>query len=165
MSKNRLHLSLLGSVFILIASTESSLASDNDGVRILSEKILTEDGLLEPQVIVKKHKKISSINKASLRAKAIQVAMIDDSSSKFNSNPVSDSTLSNTRGTFNPAQLGVATLDATTANNSSDNSITGFNQISSDALGNSKGVVSLIQNTGNNVIIQNATIVNLTMSK
>lgn len=81
------------------------------------------------------------------------------------SEPVSDEDLASMVGTFNPEQLGVALFDAQTVNNSVNSTATGFNNISSDAFGNSRGVVSLIQNTGNNVIIQNATIVNLTMSK
>lgn len=44
-----------------------------------------------------------------------------------------------------------------------DNSMTGNNVISSGALTGITGVNSVIQNTGNNVLIQNSTVVNLTL--
>lgn len=49
------------------------------------------------------------------------------------------------------------------AGNTVNDSITGNNIISSGALMESSGITSVIQNSGNNVLIQNATVVNLTL--
>lgn len=49
------------------------------------------------------------------------------------------------------------------AGNSVNNSVTGNNTIASGALMESSGITSVIQNSGNNVLIQNATVVNMSM--
>ncbi|WP_117236173.1 carbon storage regulator [Vibrio maerlii] len=49
------------------------------------------------------------------------------------------------------------------AGNSVNNSVTGNNIIASGALMESSGITSVIQNSGNNVLIQNATVVNMSM--
>lgn len=90
----------------------------------------------------------------------------EDGQLLFGSSPVSDLRLDESRGTsgFNAEVLGVSILEASSSNNSlSGNITTGHNFISDNAFGNSQGVVSLIQNSGNNVIIQSSTIVNLTL--
>lgn len=56
------------------------------------------------------------------------------------------------------------TLNATMSEADARRNITGTNVISSDALSNASGIPTVIQNSGNNVIIQNATIVNLRMN-
>lgn len=48
-------------------------------------------------------------------------------------------------------------------NNSVDSSITGDNRVGDTAFSGVRGIPTLIQNTGNNVIIQNSTIVNFHM--
>lgn len=50
-------------------------------------------------------------------------------------------------------------------NNSVDSSITGDNRVGDTAFSGVHGIPTLIQNTGNNVIIQNSTIVNFHMEK
>lgn len=52
-------------------------------------------------------------------------------------------------------------LDAALHHNSARSNLTGDNTVSSGAFANSSGVVNVVQNSGNNVIIQNATILNL----
>ncbi|PSW21907.1 carbon storage regulator [Photobacterium sanctipauli] len=47
--------------------------------------------------------------------------------------------------------------------NSAYNNTTGDNIIDNAALSDSSGVFNIVQNTGNNVLIQNATVVNLTL--
>lgn len=74
--------------------------------------------------------------------------------------PVSEATLSEYRGaqntTFN-LQNTEAQLNDTTATHN----ISGTNQISGGAFAGSNGLPTVIQNSGNNVVIQNATIVNV----
>ena len=47
--------------------------------------------------------------------------------------------------------------------NTANNTINGGNVIAAGALASSSGVTSVIQNTGNNVLIQNSMVVNLTL--
>ena len=60
--------------------------------------------------------------------------------------------------------LNYADLDAYHSNNSvSGNSMTGSNYISGSAFNGANGMFDTIQNSGNNVLIQKATIVNITL--
>lgn len=56
------------------------------------------------------------------------------------------------------------TLAGTTANNTAINVATGTNAISAGAFSNMSGLPVVIQNSGANVLIQNALIVNLQMN-
>ncbi|CAG22309.1 MULTISPECIES: hypothetical protein [Photobacterium] len=47
--------------------------------------------------------------------------------------------------------------------NGAYNNTTGANMITEGAFGESSGIFNVVQNTGNNVLIQNATVVNLTL--
>lgn len=79
---------------------------------------------------------------------------------------VSNSELDGYRGasSFSVADdVNLNLLDAINANNTSNNSVTGNNVINASAFQNTSGLVNLIQNSGNNVIIQSATIVNLNL--
>lgn len=60
---------------------------------------------------------------------------------------------------FTDAELGAAV-----ANNIADSNATGANSISHDAFTDSSGLTSVIQNTGNNVVIQSSTIVNVNLN-
>ncbi|WP_231383626.1 hypothetical protein [Methylobacter luteus] len=50
-----------------------------------------------------------------------------------------------------------------TLSGDANNNVTGFNIIDHGAFTDAAGMVSVIQNTGNNVLIQDATIVNVTI--
>jgi hypothetical protein len=81
--------------------------------------------------------------------------------SPFGSAPMPAAALANKRGgerVFNDAQL-----KGTVADNSATNVATGTNTISDGAFSGSAGLSTVIQNSGNNVLIQNATIVNVQM--
>ena len=52
-------------------------------------------------------------------------------------------------------------LNGTTANNTATNVQTGTNTITEGSLGNMMGIPVIVQNTGANVLIQNALILNL----
>ena len=53
------------------------------------------------------------------------------------------------------------TLNGTVSNNNADHVLTGANVISSGSFTGAAGVPMVIQNSGNNVLIQNATIINV----
>lgn len=74
--------------------------------------------------------------------------------------PVSPETLDATRG----GDGGIASdtrLDGTVSGNSATHVITGGNVIQSGSFANTTGVPIVIQNSGANVLIQNATVINL----
>ena len=71
--------------------------------------------------------------------------------------------LGKNRGAF--SQVGTSYLLATSSNNSVVNSTTGYNIISNGAFNSSSGLVNVIQNSGNNVLIQSSTIVNMQMNQ
>lgn len=54
-----------------------------------------------------------------------------------------------------------ATLGATVANNTAVNVVSGNNTIDGGAFANMSGLPMVIQNSGTNVLIQNATVINL----
>ena len=54
-----------------------------------------------------------------------------------------------------------AELDGTLNDNTAINSVTGSNTISNGAFADATGLTTSIQNSGNNVLIQNSTIVNV----
>jgi hypothetical protein len=74
--------------------------------------------------------------------------------------PVPDNVLAHHRGghaiTFNQQHL-----DANLYDNQAAYNLTGSNQVSGHAFANTSGVPTVIQNSGNNVIIQNATVLNV----
>lgn len=53
------------------------------------------------------------------------------------------------------------TLNGTVSNTSTDHTVSGGNTIDSGAFSNAVGLPMVIQNSGNSVLIQNATIVNV----
>ena len=54
-------------------------------------------------------------------------------------------------------------LNGTVSGNSASQVVTGNNTISADSFSNAAGIPTVIQNSGNNVLIQNGIIVNLQM--
>lgn len=70
-----------------------------------------------------------------------------------------DSELSNYRGGATITNLN--DLDATLYGNTALDTVTGGNLVTEGALAGMSGVSTLIQNSGNNVLIQNAVILNL----
>ncbi|PCI54659.1 MAG: hypothetical protein COB45_08045 [Gammaproteobacteria bacterium] len=57
-----------------------------------------------------------------------------------------------------------ANLEAVLTNNNASDSVTGYNIIDQSSFNDASGVFSIIQNTGNNVIIQDSTIITITIS-
>lgn len=56
---------------------------------------------------------------------------------------------------------GAATLDGMVSGNSASNVVTGANSIQASSFAGASGIPIVIQNTGANVLIQNATVINL----
>jgi hypothetical protein len=57
-----------------------------------------------------------------------------------------------------------ANLRAVLTDNDASESVTGYNIIDQGSFNDASGVFSIIQNTGNNVIIQESTIITITIS-
>lgn len=81
----------------------------------------------------------------------------------FVAQPVDADTLAKTRGGAEVVNNDMA-LHGVTAGNSARNVTTGDNTISAGSFSNMSGLPTVIQNTGANVLIQNATILNLQMN-
>jgi len=60
-------------------------------------------------------------------------------------------------------QLGEAQLSAQLYDNQAAGNVTGNNLVTQQAFSGASGVPTVIQNSGNNVIIQNATVLNVQM--
>lgn len=90
--------------------------------------------------------------------------IIDDStpSSSF-AQPVATEALATLRGGAEVVSSDMKLL-GTTAGNTADHVVTGNNAISAGSFANMSGIPLVIQNTGANVLIQNAVIVQLMMN-
>jgi len=66
------------------------------------------------------------------------------------------------RGGVDMTTLNKSNVRAYVLDNSAANSITGGNYIQDGSLRNNSGIVDVVQNSGNNVVIQNSTIVTVT---
>jgi hypothetical protein len=75
--------------------------------------------------------------------------------------PLGEGALATTRG--GTEVLNVMRVRGTVSDNRAVNVVTGSNTMSDGSLANASGLPMVIQNTGNNVLIQNATIVNVQM--
>ena len=74
---------------------------------------------------------------------------------------VSDQELQRYRGGTETRVLNFMDLDAALKENRARENVTGTNLVSNGAFSNVNGLATVIQNSGNNVIIQNATILHL----
>ncbi|WGY46161.1 carbon storage regulator [Vibrio sp. ABG19] len=96
---------------------------------------------------------------AALSANADDIVM--------STNELSDAVLGNSRG--GQYYIDIENVSAssdiygTSTGNTANNSVTGNNIMTAGALAGSSGINSVIQNSGNNVLIQNSTVVNLTL--
>ncbi len=79
----------------------------------------------------------------------------------FHGAMVDDNALADARG--GAETLSKMTLDGVVSNNEAYNLNTGNNTIADGSLQGASGIPMVIQNSGNNVLIQNATIVNVQM--
>ena len=94
---------------------------------------------------------------------AVSTDTADDLDVIFETTAVIDDTqLDKMRGAaLDPEILGIAIFDAVSLNNSASGTVSGGNVIDGNAFSDSSGLSTIIQNSGNNVLIQSATILNL----
>lgn len=80
-------------------------------------------------------------------------------------NPVASASLDAQRGGTDtgPTTLNANFLNAKLYDNTAKNNVTGNNSIMGNAFAGASGIPIVIQNSGNNVIIQNGMVLNLTM--
>lgn len=82
----------------------------------------------------------------------------------FATSTITENDLENKRGTeLTEVELTGAMLDAVSSNNVAIGD-SGSNIIGHDAFGNASGIVGVIQNSGDNVVIQSATVVNVKLN-
>lgn len=81
-------------------------------------------------------------------------------------NPVASERLDTQRGGTDsgPVTINANMLDAKLFDNSAKDNVTGNNTITGGAFAGASGLATVIQNSGNNVIIQNGTVLNLTVN-
>ncbi len=81
----------------------------------------------------------------------------------------SDESLSNTRGasgvSFTAETLGVAILSGISTGNTTNGGVTGTNNISGNAFNDSSGFSLVLQNSGNNSVVNAAMVINLSVSQ
>jgi hypothetical protein len=89
------------------------------------------------------------------------IAQADVASNSFGK-PLSEGSLNGYRGGFEAVKNDMQ-LSGTVANNVAMDTVSGSNTISDGAFANLNGLPMVIQNSGSNVLIQNATIINVQM--
>lgn len=79
--------------------------------------------------------------------------------------PLSPAQLDTQRGGTDPGPVTINAnmLNAKLFDNAATDNVTGHNTITGGAFAGSSGLATVIQNSGNNVIIQNGTVLNLTL--
>lgn len=92
-------------------------------------------------------------------ARAPESATVEARRSPFGSKPVASDALAGKRG--GDSVVNDTRLKGVVSDNYANNLTTGSNVISEGSFAGSSGVATVIQNSGNNVLIQNSTTVNL----
>ena len=95
----------------------------------------------------------------ALLALALPAAALADDIAALGANALDEQALTQQRG--GTLVVNDMTLDGVVSDNQAFNLNTGSNTISDGAFANASGMPMVIQNSGNNVLIQNATIVNV----
>lgn len=97
----------------------------------------------------------------SLNATDILSNQIDPAPSATLGDALSDTDLADQRGKANTTITNTNDVDGELYNNNATNTVSGGNFVSDSSLSNNTGLFTVIQNSGNNVLIQSATILNL----
>lgn len=98
-------------------------------------------------------------------ASRVKKEILEQDALQATSSPVDDAVLGESRGAFFPdaMNLNVTGQTVDSSNNITIGGVTGNNNINGGSFTNTQGLVNVIQNSGNNVVIQSSTIVNMTM--
>jgi hypothetical protein len=102
----------------------------------------------------------ASLTIALAMALASPIASYGDEPTELGT-PVSSTTLEEQRGGDETRILNIIEVDGDVTDNTAVNVVTGANNIQNGSFDNASGVLSVVQNTGANVLIQSATIVNV----
>ena len=110
---------------------------------------------------MRKHKAIAALAVAVSLLPFASPAWAEDAQlldSVFENKTVPTDVMSSQRG---KAVVTIMDVDGTVAENTAMNTVSGRNIVTGGSFANSGGIVTSIQNSGNNVLIQNATILQL----
>lgn len=115
--------------------------------------------------ILKGYISLLFVSALTIQAGLASATEFDDNLLLSSSEKASEDELEKARGRegFDITALNNMNVQAVLTGNTANNSVTGMNIIDNGAFTNAGGMFSVIQNTGNNVIIQDATIVNVTI--
>ena len=115
--------------------------------------------------ILKGYMSLLFVSALTIQTSLANATHFDDNLLLSSSEKVSEDELEKARGRegFDITAINNMNLQATLAGNTANNTVTGVNIIDNGAFTNAGGIFSVIQNTGNNVIIQDSTIVNVTI--
>lgn len=83
--------------------------------------------------------------------------------SPFSASAIDETALESLRGGAESITLNDMKLNGTVADTHASNLVTGHNFVTDGSLAGNAGLTTVVQNSGNNVLIQNATIINLTL--
>jgi hypothetical protein len=86
-----------------------------------------------------------------------------DAGSEDFGSPIAQEALNEHRGGQTTLQLNLQETESTVRHNAAINTVNGANYITDGSIRDSSGIISVIQNTGNNVSIQVPTTLNLTV--
>jgi hypothetical protein len=126
-------------------STAKSSSSEKSGEKSGEQSVASATGVLEP-------------------AAAQATGDRQNERDPLAANVIDDATLATSRG-GSDSHLDQNNSSGTVQGNVATNLTTGSNSISQGAFSNSSGIPMVIQNSGNNVLIQNSTILNLQLLK
>lgn len=105
------------------------------------------------------------VSALTIQAGLVRATLLDDNLLLSSSEKASEDELEKARGRegFDITALNNMNVQAVLTGNTANNNVTGMNIIDNGAFTNASGMFSVVQNTGNNVIIQDSTIVNVTI--
>ena len=103
--------------------------------------------------------------KTALESDRALIEVIKDFGVAEESNQNLDSIRGMSSNTFTAETLGVAVLEGISSGNTALGGVTGTNSISGNAFYDARGVSFVVQNSGNNAVVNAAMVVNLSLSK
>ena len=152
-----------------VEQVESSDLSNEVSVNEISADSEEQVAVHETSAVGEEVVAVNEISELDIKSEedgnvVVSEAKPEDEGDEFvTANSMSSEDLQDSRGAFSPSNSSI--LQANSSNNSVNNSVTGGNTISEGAFNSNSGLVNVIQNSGNNVLIQSSTIVNVQMNQ